>query len=82
MKDNHDDTATAVKYIKNGYGKPMSDYEILLDKRISAAGVVQSLASVYTSIAMGLPADKADEFVREKAKFMLGLINELATEGK
>lgn len=35
----------AAYFVKNGYGKPMSQYEIDLDKRISVAGLLQAVVS-------------------------------------
>lgn len=64
------------------FGRNLSDYEILKDRRIAAAGVVQSLSQVYIDQAMGLKPDKVDEYVENAARRMLDLIMKLASEGK
>lgn len=64
------------------FGRELSDYEILKDKRIGVAGVVQALlqSTVYTPQIELMEPAKVDEFLAEKAAFWVKVIKGVSEE--
>jgi hypothetical protein len=65
------------------WGRELSDYELLKDQRIGVAGLVQALlqSTIYMPQIELLDPAKVDDFVVEKARFLLKTVKELS-EGK
>lgn len=64
-------------YIRNGYGKPMSQYEIDLDRRISRAGIIQAV--VQSPMLAGLPftnPEEAVELVKTVSEALIVFVDE------
>lgn len=63
------------------FGRKLTPYEVLKDRRIAAAGVVQSLSQIYVDQAMGLKSDQVDAYVEQTARKMMAIIMTMAQEG-
>lgn len=73
-------TLSGEYFIKNGYGKVMSKYEIDLDRRISRAGIIQAVTQ-SPSLA-GLPFTSSAEVVNNIKSVSLELIKFLDEQTK
>ncbi len=62
------------------FGRELSDYELLKDRRIGVAGVVQAVlqSTVYVPQIELMEPAAVDKFLAEKAEFWLGEIKRLA----
>jgi hypothetical protein len=65
-----------VYFITSGFGKPMTDYEIDKDSRISRAGVWQAAASNPALLGYAADVEALKIVVRELANDGLKYINE------
>ena len=67
-------------YVRNGYGKPMSQYEIDLDRRISVAGITQ--AALASPSLAGLPYTNTAELVENVKKVAVEMMKFVDEQSK
>lgn len=62
------------------FGRELSDYELLKDRRIGAQGILQAIlqSPLYTSQVELLDPTKVDAFIVEKAEFFLEQVKRLS----
>lgn len=74
-------TRTGVKKVPVAFGRELSDYEILKDKRIGVAGIMQALiqSPLYMpQVELMQDAAAVDKFIVEKAEFFLDAVKRLS----
>lgn len=76
-------TSRGAEYVKAGFGKPMTDYEIELDSRISYAGIVQ--ACVQSAALSILPVKSVEDVAKntiQLAQLLIAEVERRVQEGK